>query len=237
MRSHFQLFALALLTVVTRAAGAPVDDATRLLRKAALRKPNITVEMRCLSLPQATALPLIRRLRSARVEEKAAALTEVDALLAHGRATLLAWPLVTVREGDKATAYGEAEVRFGSVYQAGSVSVCLTDIPREPRREPAIVDAPVVAGIDTRGVGTQFEVEATIIPGGKALDLAFFVRLIGWPTTDRIAVERERTAEGKTVRMVVEQPRFSTVEHGCKLTLESGEQRLVQISADPNAEG
>ncbi len=235
MRPVFQLLALAVLAVAARAAGAPVDDET--LRIAALQKPNITVEVRCLSLPQATALPLISRLRSARTERKAAALAEVDTLLASGGATLLAWPILTVRDGAQASVDGAADVRFGSAYQAGSVSVCLTDLPREPRREPAVVEAPMVDGIGTRPVGISFQAEATAIRGGKAVDLSYYVQLVGWPATDRIAVERERTPEKKVVRMVVEQPRFSTVHHLSSLTVESGEPRLVHISIDPTAGG
>jgi hypothetical protein len=231
------VLALALAAAMGRAGASEYEDAQREIRKAGVRKANVTVELRCLSLPQTLAIPLVQRLRSAQAEVKAAALAGLDELLTGRQATLLAWSMLTVQDGGQAGTSAAEDVPRARYYEPGSVAVCLTDKPSEPRREPGVITAPSVGYADTQRLGASLDFEAKILPGGKSLDLRFSMQLIRWMGLERWSVEHERTTEKRLDRMVVEQPHVAKVARFCELTLESGEQRLVQVAADPSAEG
>lgn len=63
---------------------------------------DVCIELLCVSLPQAQALPIVRQFRSGVPEDRAKALADLWQLVDKGSAKLIGWPRLLAHEGGKA---------------------------------------------------------------------------------------------------------------------------------------
>lgn len=227
------LFALALSTAALAQepappAGAPAEE----------RAPIVSVELQCFTLPQTQALPLIARLRSPKPAEGAAALAEIATMLEKGTAKLIAWPTVTTRAGQHATAEQVEEIRYPTEFAAGSASIYLTDndgtVTKQPNRVRGADIQPVANAFDTRKLGLTLDVEPEV--SGTHITIPFKAEHVLLKSIDRWAIEHEYTTEKKTEKIIQEQPRFTVYSAQNLTLLQSGEHKLVGVFKTGDAE-
>ncbi len=200
---------------------------------------NVAIELRCLSLPQALAVPLIRRLRSGDLAEQSKVMTELDELLTAGKVTLQGWLVATTHGAEKAAVEDIEEIRYGTEFLPMRAEVFLADRDGSPNSQPdsVKVDAePIASGFDTRNLGVTLEVQPTIAADGKSLVIDFMAQHVRLKSVDRIVVEREFTTEKKSQKTSVEQPRFTTFKVQTSFTMKSGEHRLIGIFRGPEGD-
>lgn len=224
---------LRLHVVLLFAAGAAFADGPE-------AKHDITVELRCIVLPQATAIPLIAKLRLAKMPEREPALAEIDGLLAKGVARLAGWPFVTVHDRQKATVEAIEEIRFASQFEGTTNNVYVSDdqgkLTKQPSSAISADSEPVASGFDTRNVGVTLEIEPTVYAEGRTVSLSVVAQHVRLQAIDRLTIEHELTSEKRSEKTIQEQPRFSTLKMQSELFLESGEQRLIGIFRVPGEE-
>src|SRR4051812_16227171 len=78
---------------------------------------DIAVELRCVVLPVDKAVPLVRKLRSTKAEEKSDGLKAMDDLLEKGVAKLAGWPFVITRDREKGTSEANEEIRYAVEFE------------------------------------------------------------------------------------------------------------------------
>ncbi len=203
--------------------------------EAKAREPvaDVTLELRCMTMAQDVAVPLIRKFRSAKPEEKSAAAAEVDALLAKGTAKLVGWPMITTHSGAKARDEAVQEFYYATKFDAGQNALFVSDGEGQLRQEPPpnikADHEPLPAAFETKEIGVKMEVEPLVDADGKKVSVTLDAEHTRLQSIDKITVVREQVTEKKTEKVTVEQPRISIMKVRTELTMESGEQRLVGI--------
>ncbi|HEV7401743.1 MAG TPA: hypothetical protein VGO11_02410 [Chthoniobacteraceae bacterium] len=194
---------------------------------------DVTVELRCVTMTQEVAVPLIRKFRSAKPEEKSAAAAEVDALLAKGTAKLVGWPMITTHSGAKARDEAVQEFYYATRFDAGQNALFVSDGGGQLRQEPPPTikadHEPLPAAFESKEIGVKMEVEPLVDEDGKKVSVTLDAEHTRLQSVDKITVVREQVTEKKTEKVTVEQPRISTMKVQTDLTMENGEQRLVGI--------
>lgn len=195
------------------------------------RRPVVTVDLQCVTLPLAQALPLITKLRSSKPEDPVTAVAEIAALLEKGTAKLLAWPSVTTRAGQVAKSEQIEEIRYPTQFSSGSASIYLTNnegtVTQQPSRVRGADLPPVANSFDTRNVGITLEVEPTVASG--QIEIPFKATHTLLKSIDRWAIEHEFTTEKKTEKVIQEQPRFTVYSAQNLALLKSGDRKLVGV--------
>lgn len=198
---------------------------------------DVTVELRCITMTQEVAVPLIRKFRSAKPEEKSSAAAEVDTLLAKGTAKLVGWPLITTHSGAKARDEALQEFYYATRFDPGQNAVFVSDGEGQLRQEPApnikAEHEPLPADFQAQEVGVKMEVEPQVDDDGKKVSIALEAEHTRLQSIDKITVVRELVTEKKTEKVTVEQPRISTMKVRTSLNMEQGEQRLLGIFKVP----
>jgi hypothetical protein len=208
---------------------------------------EIEMDLLVVQLPQTLALPLIAELRDRTRAARAA--EELLKLVAKDQATLLAWPFLATGAGQRAVAEQVDEFRYATKYDApGTATVTETHgadpgvpdppvVPIDPATSPPAV--PVSAGtktkvsviegvptdFETRNLGVTFEVEPTLRPDGRTIDLSLVpqhVRLRGMKK-----VEIEEKSSGKKV--VVEQPEIVNHKITTNISVQDGDYTLLGV--------
>lgn len=201
------------------------------------RPRDVSVELQCISLPQPVALPLVRRLRSEKPEERSKALEEVEQLLAKGAAKLLGWPLLLARTGEKATHKATEEIRYATEFAPPTLQVALSDKDGNLLEYPGPIRGnevqPIASSFDTRETGLTFEATATPAEEGGLL-VEFKAKHVRLKSIDRTTIEH--VTEKRSEKIVQEQPRFTSLEVASQLTLQSGERKLVGVFNVPDTE-
>ncbi len=209
-------------------AGAPAEE----------RAPIVSVELQCITLPQAQALPLIARLRSPKPGEGAGALIEVATMLEKGTAKLIAWPTLTTRAGQHGTAEQIEEIQYPSEFSTGSASIYLSEndgtVTKQPSRVRGADIQPVANAFDTRKLGLTLDVEPEV--SGDQITIPFKATHVVLKSIDRWAIEHEYTTEKKTEKIIQEQPRFTVYSAQNLTLLKSGEHKLVGVFKTADAE-
>lgn len=202
------------------------------------RSPEVTLDLQCITLPQAAALPLIKKLRAATPGERAVAMTDLDALIEKGTAKLVAWPILTTRSGQKGTSEAVEEFLYPTEFTASSTSLYLTDndgtLTKQPARIKGTESLPLGNAFNTRNLGITFEVEPTVT-GASTVEVAFQAAHVLLKSIDKWTIEHEVTSEKKTEKVTQEQPRFTSYRAENVVSLESGDHKLAGIfkTSDP----
>lgn len=199
--------------------------------------PAFSVDLQCVTIPQAQALPLVAKFRSHKPADETAAIAEIAALLEKGTAKLIGWPTLTTWGGQKSRSEQTEEVRYPTEFTAGSASVYFTDNEGTATKQPSQVRGadvqPVASAFETRNLGLVLEVEPSL--SGDQIQLAFVASHVVLKSIDRWAIEHEFTSEKKTEKVIQEQPRFLKYAAENLTFLKSGEHKLVGVfkTADP----
>ena len=198
---------LVLLFALANGRGEPATSGT---------VPQVRIEVQMVALPKAKAVALLPRLR--REDQIDTADAEIKDMIARKEAELIAWPEVTTLTGQRATTEDIQEVRYS------------TDVPAEAASKEAGAEK-AQPKYETRNAGVTLEVDPTVSPDGKMIDLTIVpqqVRLLGWRDAS-IKV----CCDGKTT--TAQQPLFSTMKVTTSLNLRSGQKCLLgsfQIPGD-----
>lgn len=229
MKSHLLTALLLALTSVAGLQGAP-DPAPEKLDPA-----NIAVDLRCVSLPQAQALPIVRKLRSEDPRQRAQAITELDDMLAKETATLLAWLNVITHLDVKAVTEETEEVRYASEYVGPSKTYNFAEKEDPLTKEPRTVEAMAAqaASLDTRNTGFTLEVEPSIFTNRRTLNLKLVASHICLKSMDRLIFQYENAAEKRIEKTTVEQPRFTEFKVQSEFTIDNGDHQLIGLFRAP----
>lgn len=218
---------LATLLLSTEMALAQADPlAPAVPRTPDEKAPNVRIDVQMVAIPRQLALPLISELA---VDDKAeGAFSKIQELIGAGTAQLIGWPLAITRSGQRAQVENIHEVRYGTEFQPGGVSIHLIDKEGTLSKVPTEiegVEAPSTAtAFETRNTGATLEVEPVLSPDRKTIDLNLVpqhVRLRGMRKTTI-----EHSKNGKTT---VEQPDFDTMRTQTQLTVRNGQRVLLGV--------
>ena len=179
---------------------------------------NVRVAVQMVSMPLEKGLPLLSNLRDAGSID--GAFLQIQKLITAGEATLIGWPEVVTKSGQRAVTEDIQEVRYATEYgpqQPAAASTPADDKSKSEAKQPAqptqptqpIHDgAPVPTAFETRNAGVTLEVEPVVGPDGWHIDLNLvpqYVRLLEMPV-----VASGYDANGHEWK--IEQPRFFTAK-------------------------
>jgi hypothetical protein len=186
--------------------------------------PNVRIEVQMVSMSLENGLPLLPNLLDAGNID--GAFSQIQKMIAAGEATLVGWPQVVTKAGQRAVTEDIQEVRYATEFDSHRPAVAPTGTAEKPAAEaaaPTRGGAPVPTAFETRNTGATLEVEPVIGPDGKTIDLNIVpqhVRLI-----DFLAVASGRDANGHDWK--IEQPRFFTAKTTTSVTVASGQRVLL----------
>ncbi len=182
------------------------------------------------SLEEAQALDLIPDLQSDDPAKADAACARVQAMIKSKQATLLAWPMVKLADGDRSTSETISEKRYPTEFeppQEQAAGPAATTPPMLPPRTPADTPLPeniVGTTFETRNVGPTLEVEARVRDEGKRV----YLNLV----SQRVElIEMEKFENIVTQHKVVQatQPLFADSKSTITLTVQSGQRQLIGV--------
>jgi hypothetical protein len=196
---------------------------------------NIQAELTIISVPKTDVLTLSAELKNPDTAD--AGYRELLAMLKKKTAKLVASPLVETKPGNRCVIESIREFRyaieFSPIDPAKAIPAKKPDpvkvLPLEP--PPAVGVTPTT--FETRNVGVTVEMEPTLSPDGKTVDLqisAQLIELLGW---DTISVEEK----GELVQRIP-QPRFHTNKVSTSMTVQVGQRVLAGVfeaPADPES--
>ena len=217
------------------AATEPKETAPAATQATEAPQPDVLVELRCITLPQNLAIPIIQQFRSAAGKAKSA-IADLEMLIAQGDAKLLGWPIAKTHAGQEANVQDAEEMHYASAFSPGSVNVYLTDESGNLTKQPSTVSAadvePVATQFDSRLLGITFKVKPTISSIGN-IDVELQAEHVQLTSVDRITITHEFTTEKKTQKVTQEQPRFLSMKVATTTSVQSGEQTLLGIFKAP----
>lgn len=179
---------------------------------------NVRIEVQMVSMALDKGLPLLPNLRDAGSIESA--FSQIQKMIAAGEATLIAWPEVVTKSGQRAVTEDIQEVRYPSQFGPAQPAAAADG---EAEKQPARGGAPVPTAFETRNIGATLEVEAILTPDGKMLDINIVpqhVRLLEFAP-----VASGRDANGHDWK--IEQPRFYTAKTTTSVGLLFGQRMLL----------
>ena len=208
---------------------------------------EIEMDLLVVRLSDKRAMALIPQLRDRK--RAADATKEVLKLVTDGEATLIGWPVLTTKSGQRAVVEQIDEFRYATEFDpAGSAKVVETHptepgvaappvVPVAPHTEPPVQpkDASTITtdtvneasptAFETRNIGVTFEVEPNIDPNGRTIDINMVPQHVRLRGMRKVTVERpkERTS------VVVEQPEFVTHKVTTSISMEDGDYALIGV--------
>jgi hypothetical protein len=216
---------------------------------------EIEMDLLVVRLPEARALGLIPKLRNPRQAEDAT--KEILKLIASREATLLGWPFLTTKAGQRTVSEQVDEFRYATEFDppgtgkvvdftaadAGSplAPVVPVDPRTEPPTEPAMASKRITESINaggptafgTRNLGVTLEVEPNIGPDGRSIDLNIV------PQHVRLRGMRKVISEGPIAghKVVMEQPEFVSHKVTTSLSVQDGDYTLLGVFNVPDMPG
>ena len=187
---------------------------------------NIQVEVQIVELPEDLARPLIPELLNEKTIE--AANEKVQALIAGKKATLIGWPILTTKSGQRAVIEAIDEIRYVTEYEpanegGGGATIAEKMADKAEHKTDRSEFFPIPKAFEVRNAGVTLEVEPVLSPDASKIDLNLvpqYVKLAGYK---RITVEKDH------VKLVVEQPEFHTTKVTTSLTLRNGQRKLLGV--------
>lgn len=199
--------------------------ATGFAQEVAETKWNVQVEMQIVALPEDLAVPLVPEF----LDEKKidAAYAKLQTLIASGKATLVAWPILTTTSGQRAVIESIEEMRFASEFKLPGVAAAApADEPEtgkaEPKPNATTFDA-TPAAFETRNAGVTLEIEPVVSPDGRTIDVNLRPQHVRLHAYKKSTIELPRDG----TKLVVEQPEFHTSKASTSLTLQNGQRKFL----------
>jgi hypothetical protein len=213
------LLFVALLSLGTRAPGDPAENAKLL--------PNIRLELQVVALPEKVALPLVEQMKKKdRIE---AANTRLQELMAKGTAKLVGWPIIVTRSAQRAVCEAIKEIRYATEYTPPTVSVVADVPPDAPQKIGPSVDITTFDGVpaafETRNAGVTLEVEPTLSPDARFVDMNLVAQTVRLKGYHRVTIE----GAARKGKVVVEQPQFDTNKITTSLAVPAGQRVLLGV--------
>lgn len=192
--------------------------------------PNVQFELQIITLPEPLASALIPDLRDPKKIE--AAYTRLQTLLGEGKATLVAWPVLATKSGQRAVVEDIREIRYATEFSGGEVQVNL-QVTESPEEEPSQIKVkpkieaaglqPVPSAFETRNAGVTLEIEPVLAPDGVTIDLNLVPQHVWLHRFHTVTMK----VDGRSV--VVEQPEFRTNKVQTSITMKSGQRVLMGV--------
>jgi hypothetical protein len=214
---------LLLATITLVATSLFAQDRT--ITGAAPNEPNahdyqlIRVDVEMVSVPFDKGLELLPNLRDPGSIDGAA--SQIQKLIASGGATLIGWPELITKSGQRAVTEDIQEIRYAADF------VTHRTVSPGKLAEDTVVrqgaGAPVPTEIETRNAGITLEVEPVLGPDYVTIDLNLvpqYVRLIDMP---KVASGFDQNGH----EWHIDQPRFYTAKTTTSVTLTSGHRMLL----------
>ncbi len=184
---------------------------------------QIECDLQVVSLPEALATPLAESLRDPQRVE--GAFNELQKHIAAKRAILVGWPILTTKNGDRAVAQQDDELRF-----------------RKEGTPPS--------GFETEKAGVSLMISPEIADDGEHAYIgidARSVRMLEWTKvtseSDFFTIpdvpDQKDVSEWETEhrRYTIDQPRLSKHEVKDTVIFRNGERKLIGVSKVPKPEG
>ena len=186
---------------------------------------NIQIEVQIVELPEELARPLIPELLNEKTIE--AANEKVQALLAAKKATLIGWPILTTKSGQRAVIEAIDEIRYVTEYESpaeySGATVAEKMAEKAEHKAERTEFLPTPKSFEVRNAGVTLEVEPVLSPDASRIDLNLvpqYVKLAGYK---KITVEKDHA------KLTVEQPEFHTTKVSTSLTLRNGQRKLLGV--------
>ncbi len=160
---------------------------------------------------------------------------EVQKLVKAGTAKVLETQMIAARSGEKATAESIAEYIFPTEYEAlKGVQPSTGEAKVAAGVKPSVVAwPPLPTSFETRNLGTTFEIEPTLGPDNRLIDLRFAPQLV-WQT-GRTVWQEQKDEKGNVAK--IELPEIYSLRLTASLAMRSGVHSLAGILSPKDQNG
>jgi type II secretory pathway component GspD/PulD (secretin) len=179
----------------------------------------VRVDVEMVAVPFDKGLELLPNLRDPGSID--GAMSQIHKLISTGGATLIGWPELITKSGQRAVTEDIQEVRYAADFASRRTTSKENQV--QETKAPQVSGAPVPTEMETRNAGITLEVEPVVGPDGQTIDLNLvpqYVRL-----TDMPVIASGRDQNGHEWR--IEQPRFYTAKTTTSVMLQSGHRMLL----------
>lgn len=237
------LLALAALSLhaAEKPADKPVIDPPREeLEKLGGFKPapsdpavfNIHIEMQVVAIQETDALPLIEQMKDPAQIEKANGV--IQDMIGKKRATLIGWPMLIAKSGQRAVVENITEIRYATEFSppqgiAPAVQAPEPALPAggAPKKDAAAKAAAANNGdvcptaFETRNVGVTLEIEAVLDADSMEIEIQMAPQHVRLLHFDKLVTE----TDGR--KIAIEQPRFESSKMNTNMSVQSGQRILL----------
>jgi hypothetical protein len=208
---------------------------------------QMTFEFLVVQLREDTARQMIPELRDR--QRAAKTVDRISKLIADKKATLIGWPVLTTKSGMRAVVEQVDEVRYPTEFEAPSQLTTTEQyppaegtpgapiVPVDPKEAPPEPPKPthvttinsisdgVPTTFDTRNAGVMLEIEATLAPDGKHIDVGLVPQHVRFFGMKKAEVEQKGTGK----KTIVEQPQFATNKVTTNIVVQDGDYTLLGV--------
>jgi len=196
---------------------------------------DLEFDLIVVQLSESAALPLIADLRNSGKASQARDL--ILTMVAKKGATLMGWPILRAKSGQRAVVEQILEMRYATQYDApGAGKITQTTEPTVPlagrsavssgkvATHAAFVSEGIPVSFETRNVGVTLEIEGTIV-ADLAIDLSLVPQHVRFAGFRKAEIEQKETGK----KVVVEQPEFIVNKVTTSLTVRPGDTTLLGV--------
>lgn len=216
---------------------------------------QVTFDLLVVDLPQESAVALVPELRDHRHAAKA--VQRLMKMIAEKKATLIGWPIITTKSGERASVEQINEFRYATQYDApGRATVIETypdsdgtpgapvvpvdpkDAPLESRKPAKITTMDgtqegIPTLFETRNLGVTLEIEPVLLPNPTLIEISLAPQHMRFLGMKKIEIEQK----GSGKKTVVEQPQFATNKVTTSITVKDGDYTLLGVFKMPESPG
>jgi hypothetical protein len=214
---------IPLFLILASSMGSPAQEV-----KPPTPQPDIRVEVQIVTLPQAKAIALVRDFKDP--AKSTGAYAQLQEMLEKDTATLLGWPILTTKDGNRAVCEANDEFRFPTEFDSGGIGFYFDrdgigmepEKGRLPKKIKGVDVRVTPTTFETRNLGVSLEVEPSLAVGGKISLDVLGVRHVRLKSIKKITVETEKHA-----KVIIEQPDFEDFHVTTNLNVSPGEHMLI----------
>lgn len=213
--------------------------------------PLIEFDLLVVQIQEPAALSLIPQLRDRKQSERAFA--SIMELVTAKKATLIGWPVLATKGGQRAVVEQIEEFRFATEYK-GAEKIKATEQPSNETKDPGApnpsgtsnsstppekvrtvikeVDA-IPASFETRNVGVTLEIESAVRKDLRTIDISLVPQHVTFLEMRRVEIEDQKSGR----KIVVEQPQFLTNRVTTSIEVQDGDYTLLGTFKVPKPQG
>ncbi len=184
---------------------------------------NVRVDVQMVALPQDRALQLLPELQSDQDARIETAFAQIQEMIKKKEATLLAWPVLTLLDGERGVSESIVEKKYPTDFDPPTVP---QNVGAAVPTTPSPLSASLVPNAwEVRNCGDTLEVTPTVLADGKRILLETVpqrVELLRFETYDT-----GKTKDGSATQVV--QPEFATQKYSGNLIVHSGRRVLLGV--------